>query len=759
MKKKIVSFAVMMMMVAGLMPITQVHAENVEGELKLTANRTEQIVVPEGKSLTLDLAGYDLSVTGKSAIVNHGTLTIVNTSSTVGTVSATGTASAAVAATPGAHTYIDGGNYYSAAWYTIKNDGTMILNSTGTYSVGTNNSSSVIVNGWYNNSSTSPDIIDGVSYAYTAGDAYADLTVNAGTVIGNCSTTTLAAGTKYTSTGVISEQSSKVTVNNVTIKNVKNGFYTDKDSSMVINNATASALKNAVYADNGSSIIVSGGTFEATGCTDNNYSPYTFSPISIKTTSSASVEAYSGTFTGSVENSDSTGKIEVFGGTFKNADGTVFDVSAFVTAPTIFDAAKGTVTTKTISTITKYVLFSAIPDPTSFSYTITNAAGNDTGDTVIQTASTSGYSKNEEVRDGVNPSAVKFVNSDASTSTLEFSVNDFNAGQKANTLASLGVTDSGDERQYASKQLVVDFSAVKFTNPGIFRYTLTETSNNEKIPASGVLYFDVWVVRGSANKDDAAYNTLSVSSVIAHTDTALTLNTANNANTVSNKTSYLKSISVMNAMNLTVKHYALGNQASKTQKFKYTLTLRDATKGSTVSYIKKDGTKGSISVGNDGMSTYDFYLSDKEAITFLNISEFPGYTVKADEQTLETAGLKSATKIESYQLATSATDSTTTTVAAKSAAGDAPDTTNDETATAIDVNGTLAAQDTTSKYEVTDSKLSTNTTVVFSVYKQGTIPTGVILSVAPYAVVVLAGFFGLIIFAIKRKSKDEEEEA
>ena len=72
MKKKIVSFAVMMMMVAGLMPITQVHAENVEGELKLTANRTEQIVVPEGKSLTLDLAGYDLSVTGKSAIVNHG---------------------------------------------------------------------------------------------------------------------------------------------------------------------------------------------------------------------------------------------------------------------------------------------------------------------------------------------------------------------------------------------------------------------------------------------------------------------------------------------------------------------------------------------------------------------------------------------------------------------------------------------------------------------------------------------------------------
>ena len=52
--------------------------------VQLTANTQESIVIPEGKSITLDLQSYILSnETGKHTIENHGTLTIMGTGTAV----------------------------------------------------------------------------------------------------------------------------------------------------------------------------------------------------------------------------------------------------------------------------------------------------------------------------------------------------------------------------------------------------------------------------------------------------------------------------------------------------------------------------------------------------------------------------------------------------------------------------------------------------------------------------------------------------
>lgn len=59
---------------------------------------------------------------------------------------------------------------------------------------------------------------------------------------------------------------------------------------------------------------------------------------------------------------------------------------------------------------------------------------------------------------------------------------------------------------------------------------------------------------------------------------------------------------------------------------------------------------------------------------------------------------------------------------------------------------------------MSDSYITATSTVTYTNNKVGTIPTGIILNTAPYAIVVLAGFFGLFIFAKKRRDEEAEEQ-
>lgn len=226
----------------------------------------------------------------------------------------------------------------------------------------------------------------------------------------------------------------------------------------------------------------------------------------------------------------------------------------------------------------------------------------------------------------------------------------------------------------------------------------------------------------------------------------------------------------MKAMNLTVKHYSLGNQASRTADFKYTLTLSNVTKGSRITYVTSDDPKTEkyFEVSSDtGSASFDFNLKDKQAISFTNISEYPEYKIQSDETSLKSNSLQPVVKFENYQAIDSIIDSTTADTAKTTATydgntGETYDTAGTETSvgTANTVYGGLANSGLTTSnlnYSVTDTKETADTTVVFSVYKNGVIPTGIILDVAPYAVVLLAGFFGLIIFAAKRKGNAEDE--
>ena len=112
--------------------------------IKLLKDVTENVTIPEDKTLTLDLNGKNITVSSGCAIVNKGKLTVTGS----GNVTAE---QAAVANFPGASAALNGGTYSSAKWYVIKNLGEMVIDGPVTVKKpdGSTDTSSLIDNGWY----------------------------------------------------------------------------------------------------------------------------------------------------------------------------------------------------------------------------------------------------------------------------------------------------------------------------------------------------------------------------------------------------------------------------------------------------------------------------------------------------------------------------------------------------------------------------------------------------------------------------------
>lgn len=125
--------------------VVSVKALTVTEDLKLEEDLNEAIIVSKGKTVTIDLNGYNVTVTAANvdAISNYGTLTIKGS----GVITAKG---AAVVNYPEGVATLDNGEYLSTGWYTIKNMGTMTINNMK-FGNNVNNGSSLIANGYYGN--------------------------------------------------------------------------------------------------------------------------------------------------------------------------------------------------------------------------------------------------------------------------------------------------------------------------------------------------------------------------------------------------------------------------------------------------------------------------------------------------------------------------------------------------------------------------------------------------------------------------------
>lgn len=270
---------------------------------------------------------------------------------------------------------------------------------------------------------------------------------------------------------------------------------------------------------------------------------------------------------------------------------------------------------------------------------------------------------------------------------------------------------------YAKRTSTVDFSGVTFTEPGIYRYVITETGTNQAVTndENKKRYLDVYVTDENG--------TLKVSGYILHaTDSDVGMKDSQGSDGTNPEGKSQGFTNTYDTSNLTFKKEVSGNQASHDKYFEFTVTIDNAVPG-TVYNVDINGatqTSGSnaatiaanakqtnvteLTVDNDGKVTKKFYLQHGQEITIQGIAKESKYSVteNAEDYKSTEAGVANYT---------------------------AP------------VSGTIESADLKTSY------LNT---------RDGVIPTGVIMTVAPFAAVTLLGAAGMVTIKMRKKEDDAE---
>ena len=300
-----------------------------------------------------------------------------------------------------------------------------------------------------------------------------------------------------------------------------------------------------------------------------------------------------------------------------------------------------------------------------------------------------------------------------------------------------GITNDASKK-YASQTINADFTGVKFDEPGVYRYIVTEDLNESQgvaVAGSIAKTLDVFV-------EDGGTGTLSVKSYVLYNTV---INTAPEKNTAVDKNADKTAkdgkktdgfVNTYDTNDLTLSKTVTGNQGSKDKYFKFEVTIKNAVAGTVydVDLTSADGTviensatnaeyvgkanPTSVTVGDDGTVTETFYLQNGQSIKILGLAEGTAYEIE------ETP--------EDY-------------VASARITGD-----TERTADSSDV----ALADN----KVFDTELTEDTTVAFTNDRQGAIPTGVILSVAAPVAIGVAVLGGIVFLFVRNKKRDTEEE-
>ena len=135
--------------------------------------------------------------------------------------------------------------------------------------------------------------------------------------------------------------------------------------------------------------------------------------------------------------------------------------------------------------------------------------------------------------------------------------------------------------KYAKKTATLDFSACKFTEPGIYRYIVTESGTNQGVTndADATRVVDVYVNDAS----DASGNKLTIASYVLHSnaddapDVSLGENNGSAGTYVGTKSQGFTNS--YDTSDLSIKKEVSGNQASRDKYFEFTVNITGAVPG------------------------------------------------------------------------------------------------------------------------------------------------------------------------------------
>ena len=261
-----------------------------------------------------------------------------------------------------------------------------------------------------------------------------------------------------------------------------------------------------------------------------------------------------------------------------NNTGTTADPSATVTTKTV----AGTTTT-----FDKYLVMKKnanVPNAT-FSYTVS-----------IPTDDEMNSLPNLEDTNGTNLTVRKGIGAPTVSSTT-FAAGDqtFDSAQKSRTNKSSSTYDAAEDDQvtldkdhkYAKHTSTVDFSNVTFSEPGVYRYKITENDTTEKgiTKDSTPRYLDVYV-------ESAENGTLSIKGYVFHTMNEV--QPKGNKDSLGSNNPEGKNKGFENkyeTIDLTLTKNVTGNQGFRDQYFKFHVDITELDGGARLFLTDKDGNK------------------------------------------------------------------------------------------------------------------------------------------------------------------------
>ena len=235
-------------------------AANSGSIVKLTADVTTAIVIPEGTTFVLDLNGHNVTVEGANAITNNGTLTVKGE----GIVTAKSAQCCAFINGVNATAILNGGTYTRELdYYVMRNYGNMTVNA-GVSVLASSTASSLFTNGWYDyrgKEDWKNDRSGGIKFERPDSTYNTQLTINGGSFTGgllvikndDCGVLTINDGT-FTTTN-------QNAITNWHICTINGGNFVGSNDVLSISSGRDS-YKNDDYTVNKGEMTVTGGNFK-----------------------------------------------------------------------------------------------------------------------------------------------------------------------------------------------------------------------------------------------------------------------------------------------------------------------------------------------------------------------------------------------------------------------------------------------------------------------------------------------------------------
>lgn len=294
------------------------------------------------------------------------------------------------------------------------------------------------------------------------------------------------------------------------------------------------------------------------------------------------------------------------------------------------------------------------------------------------------------------------------------------------------------KQKYAMKTAKLDLSAVTFKEPGVYRYIITESGTNQAITNDADLtrVLDVYVNDASTTDTDGKLTKkLTIAGYVLHSNADDEPDVAagedfGSAGSYTDKKSQGFTNSY-DTSDLTLRKQVTGNQASRDKYFEFTLNIDNAQPNTKYAVVIDDAdvksqanaatidananqvNVTSITTNENGKATQKFYLQHGQQVTVQGIAKDTTYALTENTEDYKSTANTAASSVVTIKTGTDSAE----------------------------VNGTIASKDLTTGY------LNT---------RAGAIPTGVIMTVAPFAAVTLLGAAGMVTIKMRKKEDDAE---